>query len=43
MLVLEYTSPCLTLINTVDKEINLHWVQAFTVPMHLDLMALCAP
>jgi hypothetical protein len=43
ILVLEYTSPCPTLINVVDKEIDLHWVRAFTVPMHLNLIALYAP
>jgi len=41
--VLEYTSPCLTLINVVDKEVDLHWVRALAVPVHLDFMALYAP
>jgi len=41
--VLKCTSACLTLINVVDKEVDLHWVGALAVPVHLDLMALCAP
>jgi len=27
----------------VGRQINLHWDRALTVPMHLGLMALCAP
>jgi len=27
----------------IDSLIDLHWAEALTVPMHLCLMALCAP
>ena len=30
-------------LNLIDRQIDLQWVRALKVLMHLDLMALCAP